>query len=458
MKKLALFCLIFIVLSCKEKNEKETKKYLSTNKKEIQAMFNGQKFPFSVVNEDLFFPYTGKTNEVGFYSENDSVKFKLAPKDSIPLTFVINKKDSISVLVIGKSNSAEFSDAYIQKQKGKYKVYAPKVHELVNIAIALTEVGAKDNNMIPKGFDYYERVMAYFEPYKSHPLIDSLNNHITEAYGMSGKTYEYYYNIRMNANIYSYKDGKIVNDSPYKRMSFGEDNYLNNLLPLLEDFSEKSKFNEFYKANETYYKSLIDDYYKLVPVDKMWQWIENKFLVKHDSYKIYFSPLVGGAHSTKTFKDNGFSETLMFVNGPTLPDQYSEKEKEAILSRIVFTEIDHNYVNPTTNKYPEINSLLKPLNCWNKSEQGYGSSYATFNEYMTWSVFTLYLYDNFNEEVFNKRNTALENFMMSKSRGFIKFKSFNRYVLDWYKKNPNVSLEKLYPEVIQWIKKQECNK
>ncbi|WP_299125009.1 DUF4932 domain-containing protein [uncultured Tenacibaculum sp.] len=451
MKKSLLLLLVLLALSCKkEEKKKEHRYYLKSNKKEVQALFNGQLFPFTIVNDNLAFPYTGKTNKVGFVSKIDSVKFDLEPKDSIPLTFIINEKDSISVLVIGKTKRVDFTENYIKEHKGKYKVLSPKALELVNVGIALTNVGREDVNLIFKYSDYYKDVLKYFDAYKNHPLIDSLNVNLEKNKN------DYYYNIIMNANMYSFEGDKIVNKTTFNRMGFGEDNYLKKLLPLFEDFSKKSNFQEFYGNNEKYYQSLIAEYHRLVPVEKMWKWLEEKFPVKHDSYKIYFSPLVNGYHSTQKYEDNGFKETAMHINAPILDDMYSDKEKEAILSRVVFTEIDHNYVDPTTDKFNEISTLLTPLSCWNSKRDWYNSSYRTFSEYMTWGVFTLYLYDNFDKEVFEKRNEAMVNFMISENRGFIKFKEFDSFILNWYKNNPNASLEKLYPAVIDWVKKQNC--
>ena len=451
MKKDLIFILLLTFICCKiEKEEKENKHYFKTNKKEIQALFNGQLFPFTIVNDNLAFPYTGDVNKVGFVSEIDSIAFNLKAKDSIPLTFIINEKDSISVLVIGKTKRVDFTENYIKENKGSYKVFSKKTLELVNVGIALSEFGRKDDDLIFKRSDYYKKVLNYFESYKNHPLIDSLN------FNLQKNKNDYYYNITMNANMYSFEGNQIVNKTSFNRMGFGEDNYLKKLLPLFEDFVKKSNFNKFYSDNEEYYQSLIEEYYNLVPVEKMWKWLEIKFPVKHDSYKIYFSPLVNGYHSTQRYEDNGFRETAMHINAPILEDVYLNKEKEAILSRIVFTEIDHNYVDPTTDKYNEITTILSPLSCWNSKRDWYNSSYKTFSEYMTWSIFTLYLYDNFDKDVFEKRNKAIEDFMVSKSRGFIKYKEFNAFVLKWYKKNPETSLEKLYPEVINWIKMQNC--
>jgi len=145
----------------------------------------------------------------------------------------------------------------------------------------------------------------------------------------------------------------------------------------------------------------------------------------------------------------------MFINAPIFYENYPDTSKEAKLTRIVFTEIDHNYVNPATNKFSEINEIMQPLECWNKGAQAYGNSYATFNEYITWVVFTLNLYDNFDTKIFNKHNKEEADFMQN-GRGITRFHAFNNFVLNWYKKNQNKSLTELYPVVVEWIKKQDC--
>ncbi len=125
----------------------------------------------------------------------------------------VDRKDTISVNVLGQSKPASFNEKYINKNKGKYRVLLPEVHELVNIAVALTDIGKKDSNMVYMQSDYYNRVITHFDKFKHLPFIDSLNQNITEVFGNS--TYDYYYNIRMNACMYSFEGGKIVNKSKY---------------------------------------------------------------------------------------------------------------------------------------------------------------------------------------------------------------------------------------------------
>jgi len=76
----------------------------------------------------------------------------------------------------------------------------------------------------------------------------------------------------------------------------------------------------------------------------MWDWLQERFPDRYNSYKIYFSPLVGGAHATQNFSDSGYRETVMFVNAPIFADTSTSMENEIDASRTIFTEIDHNYV------------------------------------------------------------------------------------------------------------------
>lgn len=51
--------------------------------------------------------------------------------------------------------------------------------------------------------------------------------------------------------------------------------------------------------------------------------------------------------SSISFSGDDFREIAIFVSGPKIyEDEYSDKVEEGLLSTVVLTEIDHNYVNP----------------------------------------------------------------------------------------------------------------
>jgi Domain of unknown function (DUF4932) len=426
---------------------------VNTNTRNINLMFNKQSFPWQISDDKLNFPYNGETNEISFLTPIDTLKISLPAGKSIPVNIILNETDTIKAVVVGISKPANFDNKYITENRGKYIVYSPKVHELVNIALALTDTGRKNHNMINNKTEYYEKVISFFDKYKKHSLIDSLNKN------MKDDALNYYYNLKMNACMYSFdKKNKIVNNSPYTRLGWGGNNYLQELLPLLEKFAKESEFEKFYLRNSTYYQSLIDTYYKVVPLSKMWKWLENKFSERYDSYKVYFSPLVAGMHSTEYFSDNGYKETVMFVNAPIFSKETNFIEKKLESSRIVFTEIDHNYINPISDKLSsEIKKSFNNRFYWVLDDpglNGYPTPYKIFNEYMTWSLYSLYCLDNFPKDDYKKYIKTMENEMVVK-RGFIKFKEFNQKLIELYSKDKNIKMIDLMKSILEWSKQKQ---
>ena len=101
-----------------------------------------------------------------------------------------------------------------------------------------------------------------------------------------------------------------------------------------------------------------------------------------------------------------FSEALMFTSGPEIVDlnqSFGEKQKEGLHSGIVFTEIDHNYVNPITSKYrDDVEKIFSNRTVWTK-EGGDTDNYTTpesvFNEYMTHALFCLYVQEMYDRDL-----------------------------------------------------------
>jgi hypothetical protein len=243
-----------------------------------------------------------------------------------------------------------FSDEYILQHKDKFEVEIPEVHELANILVALSNVGKTDSNMVDMTTPHYLSVMHHFLPFDQHPVLDTINHVFNRS--TDQEKYWYYYALKMNACGYAFtEDNQIVNKGIIKQMGFRfPPDPIVELRPLMEDFAEKSNFRTFYRDNKTYYDSLVVLYRQLIPIDKMQDWLKRKFGVSYGNYTVIFSPLVGGAHATQRYKDNHFEQTVMFVCRATHYDAINNELNEMINSRVVFTELDHNYVNPVSDK------------------------------------------------------------------------------------------------------------
>ncbi|MEC9489449.1 MAG: hypothetical protein UMU04_00745, partial [Halanaerobiales bacterium] len=173
---------------------------------------------------------------------------------------------------------------------------------------------------------------------------------------------------------------------------------------------------------------------------------------------IMFSPLAGSTpHNTFAFKATNYDyqETFIFVQGLDSYSQsfnggLSEEEQRGLFISNLFTEIDHNYVNPATNNYlSEIAPAFSNLKKWNQ-QQGYSSIPMTFNEYMTWATFTVFAAENFGEKLF-KETRRIQELIMIEGRQFKEYDAFNQKLLELYRnKDKDEKLVDLYLEIIAW--------
>ena len=131
----------------------------------------------------------------------------------------------------------------------------------------------------------------------------------------------------------------------------------------------------------------------------------------------------------------------------------SKSEKQGLMSGIVFTEIDHNYVNPISSNYwEEIDTIFKSKS-WVDANKNilYDSPFSIFNEYMTHALFCLWVmekYDTKTAEYVIQNRIELN----VKYRGFTKFDSFCKELFRLRKDNPNKTVAELYPLILGWSK------
>ena len=351
-----------------------------------------------------------------------------------------------------------FTRDYIETVTGEVSYEIPELYELANVLYALTTSSKKNASRTHKKTRYYDIVQLYFKKFKAHPLLKRLE------FTDDPKGTREYYNFRDNSICFRVENGKIVPNNQYFAV-WGDikDNYFGQLLPLINDFYKKTKFNVFFTRQKPFYDSLLESVKKYMPARKMHQWLEKQFNRKFHSNRIVLSPLIWGSHGTQSFywvSDPGdwFSEMIVFVSGDRgigADDLLTEGQKEGIASGILFTEIDHNYSNPVSYNYvKEINSEFADREKWVKKigdTEGYPAALDVFNEYITHGVYLLYAYDTFNNIDFEEIRKNRENLMVEQ-RGYIKFREFFEALLKLYKnKKPNETLKELYPAIIKTL-------
>jgi hypothetical protein len=345
-----------------------------------------------------------------------------------------------------------FTEHYIRANKGKYNFEIPEVQELVHIVMALTPTGKADTNMVNHKGEYYQKVMQTFKAFESDPLVLKIEERLSQ------NSYGDYAILKMDACAFYFDGNRIEQDSVYDKLSWGGVNQIEPYVAELEHFANASGFRDFYQNHKPYYVQLIQEMESSIPIRKQWAWLEKNFENKYDHYRITFSPLVNGSHSTNHFMQAGFNQTVMFIRGPITDPQYKKAVRNGLMELMVFTEIDHNYVNPLSDRYMnEIQSALPNLTAWATTEAlaYYPNEYAVFNEYMTWAVYSLYAREQYKKKDFDALNAYIEK-MMVELRGFTKYKEFNRELLARFKKKgKGQGIEVLYPDMLAWMKSHQ---
>jgi hypothetical protein len=360
--------------------------------------------------------------------------------------------------------AAVFDAPFQSSHRGKMLVEVPEVYELVNVAIALTPTAIESKNLVYQRSDYYARVRAWFEPFRQHRLIVALDAALKRSPNA-------YFTIKMNGYAFEFDaTGTIVQSRIYDRTGFrGEaTNTLRPFLGDLQSFAAASRFREFYRNNARTYAEQAAFYERQADVGAMKKWLDANFPGSrhYDLYRIVFSPLVYGNQSTTWFESNGFRELQPHVNYP-YPEDVQRwgvgriGPESAILFRglIVFTEINHGYINPEADKYADrIRRVVSNRAVWVGDRHGdaYYRGIASFNEYMNWALVSLWFADHAPAADRAAMIAAVEK-VMTESRAFPQFAAFDRFLLELYRsRKPGETLADLYPRIISWFEQRNA--
>lgn len=394
----------------------------------------------------------GKTTKLSFVTDKDSMVFLLRIGDVQRFNVVLNGKDTALTELQGIDipPAASFSDAYIRQNKGKIAVAIPETKELLQIVFAVTPTGLADTRSFIINHDsteYYLEVIRHFLPYKDEPVVKAMDSLLKKGL---------YINLKMDICAFRFdKNNHIIFGDAYTRFnnSGTNRNFVEPYLRQLEAFAARSGFRKFYAAHKPFYDSLVARQRSVVPLKQMWTWLEAQFPIRYQSYRVYLSPLVKGNHSANSFEDRGFRESHMFIRPPVRYANVNEKVSEALNSRIVFTEIDENYVDPYALSFvPELNRIFNQRKIWanGKESNGYNTPYNLFTEYTTWAVYVLYCSDYYNATDFELIRNQTVRYMIQ-VRGFPVFEAFTDKLLSLYKsRKPGETVAQLFPALLQW--------
>lgn len=363
-----------------------------------------------------------------------------------------------SNFAFSQSKNVTFDKTYIKNNNQKTTIEINEAQELTYIIMALTDFAKENPNMVKQNTEYYKDVKNHFAEYSNLPAVKSfdklLRENIVNYFLLSGNAYGFKFN-----------GSKLIPTKVYNFPAKGIGKYEIKVNPILtyakeiEEFAKETEFRKFYKNHAQYYNQLKTEYQDFATISAQKEWLENRFDYKINSYRVLTSPLIAGMNATHTFEDNGFKEILLFLPTIRSDKDWSEKFKQVMNTRIIFTEIDHNYVGPVSEKNSEkINSIFNNREKWvnseNKSTAHYPNPIKVYDEYLTWGLFILYSYDKVGNdtELFQQIVNNVNDMMIKK--GFPKSKEFNSQLLNLYKNSKDKKIENLYIPLLEWSAKE----
>ena len=348
-----------------------------------------------------------------------------------------------------------FTEKFKKQNQGEYKIEINEVKELIHIMIAITQSGLENDDMVQQKGKYYQDVIAHFKPYESEKIIKTFDSLIVAS------PFHYIF-LTGNGISYNFKGNKLIKSKVFdfpatstSKLKITE-NPITTYKKEIEEFAKKSNFRKFYKKHQPFYREMISAYEKGANVGKQWKWLENNFKTTQNSYNILCSPLINGLNYTGDFENNNFKLIYMVLPPLDYDENLSERENELLNARIMFTEIDHNYVKaPSLANKSAIDQYFKDRKKWTNEEVegifAYPNPLKVFDEYMTFGVFILYCRDNYENEDFIAAKEGVIELMIQ--RGFPKMQEFTDKLLKARSENAGKKIDYWYPEFLKQFEK-----
>jgi len=392
-----------------------------------------------------------------FITDLDSISVEIEKGEIFEFNVILDNGEVALTQIKGAEVKARFSQEYQDKNKGRTLIEVPKVYELFNVVFALTRFYSdEETQVIEIGTSYYAEVMDWFEDYREHQCVLTVDSILRENSSM-------YFILKMDSYVFDVKDGKIKSKGIYNRIAqdVGDIFIPNSLLQKYEDFYTQSNFENFYDGHQDFYNSQIAHYEKNINIALMQEWLNNNFPnTSYDCFKVIFSPLVGWNQSASWFEEDGFKEAQAHVNFPYPSAKDLERNdvvNNMLDGQILFTEFNHAYINPEAEQYFNSNNFKKAfddMSFWwvenGVAQTSYSNGPSTFNEMMNWALVCVYMADNLESENLTQYISNVENWQIEK-RGFKYFKQFNQNLINLYEnRQSGQTMADLYPEIIEW--------
>lgn len=360
------------------------------------------------------------------------------------------------IIALGGCQSVNFDDDYIAANKGLVSIEVPEVKELILVVIALTNYSDNLSYLTYKEGAYFADVAKHFGKYKNEVIVKRIDA------AMAADEF-FYVTLQEASYAFEFDQNNVLKRKVnFKGKFLPATNALYSNIDELQAFADKTNFRAFYRAHQKYYDTQIKYFRDTANFPKMVDWCNTNFPdVRHDAFRILFSPLVFGTQSTIGLEHNGFSEPHLHINFPYLNGEIN-KSNDIRRSPFLFTELNHNYENIEARKSvnsKRIGTIFKDKNKWqdpkNSNYNFYIDPITVFEEYMNWALVSLWYLDNSIDLTETERYINNLGPYMEERRGFSRFAGFNKEFVRLYKaRNKGETVASLFPKILDWCEKQ----
>ncbi len=268
-------------------------------------------------------------------------------------------------------NTGAYSPIYIKSNTNQIAVDIPEVSELVKIILLLNQDMLEEairrkystaENVYRS--DYYKDVLKQFYPFKKEKIVGTFHDLVEDNGEVTPCNYS---KIRKYSSLYKFNElGKITPYKYYDIETSNIDDILKPYISLLEEFALKTNFRSFYKDHAKSYEDAKLSYMELVPVNSLWNYIENHFPKKVQYFKIITSPVESYFNRTDTYP-TGHDSFIQYTYYAPTPFFMTNVNKDYVNDNLIRNSF--NFFQPELFQYlddyfsndsNEMKNIVKP--------------------------------------------------------------------------------------------------
>jgi hypothetical protein len=286
-----------------------------------------------------------------------------------------------------------------------------------------------DNNQIK----YSEDISKYFSKYKDEPVVSLYKQMMSNGFS---------YDCPPNVMLYVDNNLKLLDNVPNDIIdrSSGKETLVK-FLDLLDDFRNKSKFDEFYMSHIEYYKDSVLNIKRRVDKSGCIEKIIKYYGYEQNSFNIIVQILSSGGYGIRVPGKDGKFDVYDFMVVPN---------DDIDFAQLITHEFGHSYINPLTeeniNEVNKYNNLFTPIK-EKMSKQAYPEWEYCVNEHIVRAVTYRIIEDLYGS------NASMKYINHDIGRDFIYIKSLSERLKEYENNRDKYpTFKEFYPRLIDDFK------